>query len=74
MLMQLGVTALMITAWVGDEAIFNLLVEHNADVTKKADVSFIWEISCFVVVHVIVDLCVSCVCVVIVGVRVVLFY
>ena len=41
MLMQLGVTALMITAVLGDEAIFNLLVEHNADVTKKADVSFI---------------------------------
>ena len=40
MLIQGGVTALMITAWVGDEAIFDLLVEHNADVTKKVDVSF----------------------------------
>ena len=72
--MQFGLTALMFTAVLGDEVIFNLLVEHNADVTKKVDVSFIWEISCFVVVHVIVDLCVSCVCAAIVGVCVVLFY
>ena len=74
MLIQGGVTALMITAMVRDEVIFDLLVEHNADVTKKDSVSFIWEILCFVVVHVIVDLCMSCVCVAIVGVCVVVFY
>ena len=41
MLMQEGWTALMITAARNDEAIFDLLVEHNADVTKKEWVSFI---------------------------------
>ena len=41
LLMQLGLTALMITAVRNDEAIFDLLVENNADVTKKNDVSFI---------------------------------
>ena len=40
-LMQFGLTALMFTAVRNDEAIFDLLVEHNADVTKKTDVSFI---------------------------------
>ena len=34
-------TALMISAVKGDEEIFELLVEHHADVTKKDIVSFI---------------------------------
>ena len=41
MLMQLGRTALMCAATKGDEEIFNLLMEHNADVMKKDCVSFI---------------------------------
>jgi hypothetical protein len=39
MLMQMEWTALMCTARVGDEDIFELLLKHNADVMKKDSVS-----------------------------------
>ena len=41
MLMQRGITALMLAAEPGDEEIFDLLTKHNADVMMKDWVSFI---------------------------------
>ena len=41
MLMQWGGTALMCTAKGGDEEIFDVLIEHSADVMMKNNVSFI---------------------------------
>ena len=38
-LMQRGNTALMIAATNGDEEIFDLLLEHDADIMKKTSVS-----------------------------------
>ena len=44
MLMQYGRTALMIAATTGDEEIFDLLLEHEADVMQRDYVSFVSEI------------------------------
>ena len=41
MLMQFRETALMYAVWIGDEEIFDLLIEHGADVMMKGYVSFI---------------------------------
>ena len=41
MLMQAKQTALMFAVWIGDEEIFDLLIEHGADVMMKNCVSFI---------------------------------
>ena len=44
MFMQMGQTALMCAAEKNDEGIFNLLIEHGADVSIKSKVSIISEI------------------------------
>ena len=41
MLMQFERTALMYAAVIGDDEIFDLLIEHSADVMMKDCVSFI---------------------------------
>ena len=41
MLMQIERTALMYAVKIGDEEIFDLLIEHGADVMMKDCVSFI---------------------------------
>ena len=41
MLMQGNETALMYAVWICDEEIFDLLMEHGADVMMKDCVSFI---------------------------------
>ena len=47
MLMQLGLTALMCVAKTGDENVFELLLENNADAMKKDCVSSVERNCCF---------------------------
>ena len=41
-LMQAGLTALMIASQIGDVEIFDLLLENHADVMKKSRVGFVY--------------------------------